>query len=66
LQAKPIEDESMTIHKWLKQLRLEKYARAFVKAEIDWESVLELTDEDLVSKLKHDAIHSAVQKKNVK
>jgi DNA cross-link repair 1A protein len=32
---------------WLRDLGLEKYARSFVKAEIDWESVVELDDEDL-------------------
>ena len=42
-------DELLSIPQWLQDLGLTKYVRSFLKAEVDWESLLELSDQDLAS-----------------
>eukprot|EP00301_Raphidiophrys_heterophryoidea_P002815 c11300_g1_i2.p1 GENE.c11300_g1_i2~~c11300_g1_i2.p1 ORF type:complete len:1154 (-),score=303.16 c11300_g1_i2:140-3601(-) len=48
--AKATDDDSgfKLVHNWLTELGLDKFSRAFMKAEIDWESIVELTEDDVV------------------
>eukprot|EP00301_Raphidiophrys_heterophryoidea_P002266 c11061_g1_i3.p1 GENE.c11061_g1_i3~~c11061_g1_i3.p1 ORF type:complete len:1007 (-),score=267.88 c11061_g1_i3:703-3723(-) len=41
------QDADITVMGWLVKLGVERYKRAFIRAEIDWISLLELTDNDL-------------------
>lgn len=47
MKTEDMDAETISLLEWLRDIGLEKYSRSFVKAEIDWDSLVELDDNDL-------------------